>query len=176
VPTSFALTAVGRDRPGIVAAVTEILLEHGANIEDSRMAVLRGHFAMALIVSVPDAAEVEALREGLDGVAERLELEAIALAPVERLAGEEPDATHLVTVYGADHPGIVHGVASALAAAGVNILDVSTRLAGEPGEEIYVMLMEVHAPEGTDVDAVLGAVAAELAVEVSVRGLEHDAL
>jgi glycine cleavage system transcriptional repressor len=176
VPASFALTAVGRDRPGIVAAVTEVLLEHGANIEDSRMALLRGHFAMALIVSVPDAADVSALREGLDAVAERLELEAIALAPVEQLAGEEADATHLVTVYGADHPGIVHGIATALAAAGVNILDLSTRLAGGPGEEIYAMLMEVHAPAGTDVDALLVEVAARLAVEVSVRRLEHDAL
>lgn len=173
---SFAVTAVGRDRPGIVAAVTEVLLQHGANIEDSRMALLRGHFAMALIVSLPDAADVDRLRSGLDAVAGELALEAIALSPVEQLAAGEPDTTHIVTVYGADHPGIVHGIAAALAAADVNIIDMSTRLAGEPGEEIYVMLVEVTAPEGTDVDGILGAAAADLAVEVSARRLEHDAL
>ena len=37
-----AVTAIGADRPGIVAAVTGVLVEHGANIEDSSMTILRG--------------------------------------------------------------------------------------------------------------------------------------
>ena len=39
--THFALTAVGRDRPGIVAAVSRALLDHSVNIEDSQMTILR---------------------------------------------------------------------------------------------------------------------------------------
>lgn len=156
--------------------MTEALLEHSANIEDSRMALLRGHFAMALIVSVPETADLAELRIRLGAVAESLALEAIALSEVEALGAGGSDPTHLVTVYGADHPGIVHGIASALAEAGVNIVDMSTRLAGDPGEELYVMLMEVAAPEEADLDVVLGAAASELAVEVTARRLEHDAL
>ena len=40
-----AVTAVGADRPGIVAAVSRALYDVGGNIEDSRMAILGGHFA-----------------------------------------------------------------------------------------------------------------------------------
>ena len=47
---TLAVSAVGLDRPGIIAGVAERLAAHGANITDSRMAILRGHFAMTLIV------------------------------------------------------------------------------------------------------------------------------
>ena len=47
--THFAVTAVGADRPGIVAAVTGAFAEHGCNLEDSSMTILRGQFAMMLV-------------------------------------------------------------------------------------------------------------------------------
>ena len=53
----FALSAIGRDRPGIVAAVTGVLLGHGANLEDSQMTILRGHFTMTLVVALPNGAD-----------------------------------------------------------------------------------------------------------------------
>ncbi|HSO20332.1 MAG TPA: ACT domain-containing protein [Desulfosarcina sp.] len=33
----FIMTAFGKDRPGIVADVTEILFENGRNLEDTSM-------------------------------------------------------------------------------------------------------------------------------------------
>ena len=57
------MTAVGADRPGIVAALTGALLEIGGNLEDMRAALLRGSFATVLAVALPDGvgpAEVEA--------------------------------------------------------------------------------------------------------------------
>src|SRR4051812_49909019 len=44
------LTAIGRDRPGIVARIAKVLLEHGLNIEDSQMRILGGRFAMMLLL------------------------------------------------------------------------------------------------------------------------------
>jgi glycine cleavage system transcriptional repressor len=49
----FALTVVGRDRPGIVAQVTEILFNLGCNIADSSCSILGGQFAMILIIAHP---------------------------------------------------------------------------------------------------------------------------
>ena len=43
--TSFAITVVGHDRPGIIAEVTGALADLGGNLEDSSMTLLRGHFA-----------------------------------------------------------------------------------------------------------------------------------
>ena len=76
----FALSAIGRDRPGIVAAVTEVLLAHAVNIEDSHATILRGHFTMMLVVAAPDGADVDKLRTDLADVGERLELEALAVS------------------------------------------------------------------------------------------------
>ena len=56
----LAITVIGRDRPGIVADVAEALARLGANLTDSTMTRLRGHFAMTLICAGPAAAEVEA--------------------------------------------------------------------------------------------------------------------
>jgi predicted amino acid-binding ACT domain protein len=47
----FAVSVFGRDRPGIVAAVTRVLADAGCNLEDTSMTILRGHFAMMLVIS-----------------------------------------------------------------------------------------------------------------------------
>ena len=57
--TQLALSAIGRDRPGIVAEVTRALLGHSLNITDSQMAVLGGRFTMMLIVDAPEATDLD---------------------------------------------------------------------------------------------------------------------
>ena len=129
--TKLALSALGRDRPGIVAQVTERLVAEGVSVEDSQMAILRGHFTMMLILDTPAGADVGRLRGELERTAAELELEALALSEVADLTAPASPPTHVVTVYGADHVGILHAVAATLAAAGVNITDLSTRLIDE---------------------------------------------
>ena len=173
----FALSAVGRDRPGIVAAMSEVLLRHSANIEDSQMSILRGHFAMMLVVAVPEDADAAVLRQELSEAGRSLELEAVALSPLEEVdPATEPEPSHIVTVYGVDHPGIVHAVTAALAERGVDITDLTTRVVGEDAEPIYALMMEVAVPAGEDVHAVLEAVAADQNVDATVRPIEHEAL
>jgi predicted amino acid-binding ACT domain protein len=64
-----AVTAVGTDRPGIVAALTGALLEIGGNLEDARAALLRGSFATVLAVAVPDEIGPEQVEAALRPVA-----------------------------------------------------------------------------------------------------------
>ena len=71
--TQLALSAIGRDRPGIVAEVTRALLGHSLNITDSQMAVLGGRFTMMLIVDAPEATDLDAVREELARTRERLD-------------------------------------------------------------------------------------------------------
>jgi glycine cleavage system transcriptional repressor len=178
----FAVSAIGRDRPGIVAAVTARLLERGLNLEDSQMTILRGHFAMTLIVGGDDDIDTEALRADLDRVRGEEGLEATALAEVEEDAPvRAPVPSHLVSVYGADHPGIVHAVASALADARIDITDLNSHLvdADGGGGAIYAMLLEVALPPGVSgeaLEALLEAVRREHGVEITVREAEQDEL
>jgi glycine cleavage system transcriptional repressor len=177
----FALSAIGRDRPGIVATVAETLLKHGINIEDSEMTILRGHFTMTLVLSAPDEIDAESLRVDLEGVRERLTLDAISLNElVEAEHAPRAVASHVVTVYGADHPGIVHAVTAALAEREINITDLATRLVEkEDREPLYALTMEIVLPgavEPNDLEAVLERVRDEQAVEVSVRPADRDLL
>ncbi len=174
----LALSALGHDRPGIVAAVTAALLRHELNVEDSQMTILRGHFAMVLVVSGADSLDVAALRRELEGVGRELGLEAVSLAEVAEAGGRHPEPTHIISVYGADHPGIVHAAARAVAESGGNITDLNTRLSEEGDPALYVLMMEVAAAPGR-VEALreaLEAVGRDEGVEMTLRELDHDEL
>jgi glycine cleavage system transcriptional repressor len=176
----LALSAVGRDRPGIVAATTAVLLRHGVNVEDSRMSILRGHFAMTLILGVPESGDRGSLKADLDVVAADLGLEALALSAVEPLVEAAPEPTHLLSIYGVDHPGIVHHATRVLAEHRVNITDLETRLVEGDGEpSLYALLIEVAVPADVDaaaVDRALAEIAASEVVEVSLRELDSHEL
>jgi glycine cleavage system transcriptional repressor len=174
----YAVTAIGRDKPGIVAAISRVLLELEGNIEDSRMSILRGHFAVMLIVRVPEGTAEEDLTDRLGAVRDELGLEALTYNPVGESSEARPTASHVVSVYGADHPGIVAGISAVLAAEGVNITDLETRVGGSPDAPIYMMLVEV-ALGGAPLDGVKSTLvdaAAEAGVEVTMRELDAEAL
>ena len=175
----LAVSALGRDRPGIVAAVAGALARHELNIEDAQMTILRGHFTMMLVVSGPDALDAEELRAALDSVAVDLDLEAMSLVEVSDAGGTHPEPTHIATVYGADHPGIVHATAEAVAGQECNITDLNARLSEEPGAEpLYVLMLEIAAPadRAEGLREALERVGREEGVEVSLRELEGDEL
>jgi glycine cleavage system transcriptional repressor len=174
----FAVSAIGRDRPGIVAEISRVLLDVEGNVEDSQMSILRGHFAVMLIVAVPESVARKKLDTDLRAVGESLGLEAIAVNEVDELAADAPDPTHTLTVYGADHPGIVHALSTALAERGVNITDLETRLTGAGDAPLYVMIMEIAAGEGDPGELLeaLKQVGSEAGVEVSLRALEAEVL
>jgi glycine cleavage system transcriptional repressor len=177
----FAVSVVGRDRPGIAAAVSEVLLEHEGNIEDSQMTILRGHFTIMLIVSAPEGIDVQRLQSDLISVRDRLELEAVVVNEVTEIEpSSEAAASHIVSVYGVDHPGIVHAVTAALAERAVNVTDLTTRLVGEDGgAPLYAMMLEVVLPEGLsahELEQALAEVRERQGVEVTIRPLEQDAL
>jgi glycine cleavage system transcriptional repressor len=184
----FALSAIGRDRPGIVAALSGDLLAHELNLEDSQMSILHGHFTVVLIVAGADGTDLDALRADLERTGERLSLDALSLnelaeageAAAAELGASSPEPSCIVTVYGADHPGIVHAVASALAERQVNITDLQTRLASKhDGGELYAMMLEVALPAGfseSDLEGLFETVRREQGVQASVRALEQDVL
>ena len=172
------MTAIGRDRPGIVAAISGALFELGGNIEDSHMSILRGHFAVMLLVDVPARITADEVGTRLGQVRDELGLEAIAVNPVDDLAATPARPSHAITVYGADHPGIVHAVSSALADHGANITGLETRLAGTGESPLYVMIIEAALADGSEseVEGALRTVGSESRVEVSVRRIEADVL
>ncbi len=174
--THLAVSAIGADRPGIVAAVTGVLVDRGCNLEDASMSILRGHFAMMLVVAAPPLTDAAELERGINDATA-----AFALVVAVRAIDEARDSPHggdewTVSLYGADRPGIVHRVSAALAAAGANITDLTTRVVGDDARPVYAMFLDVTAPPGTAVDAALAEVADELGVACTAHRADADIL
>ncbi len=166
---SLVMTVIGQDRPGLVESLSAIIEAHGGNWEESRMVRLAGQFAGLLHVHVPteQAAELEATLRGL----ERLSV-VVSRAPEEPAASEESHLLEL-EVEGQDHPGIVHRVAQAVAARGVNIEELETDLGSAPmtGQKMFLARARLLAPKSVrleDLTDDLEDLADDLMVEVKI--------
>ena len=107
---------------------------------------------------------------------------AITVSPVESLE-RGPQASHVLTVYGADHRGIVHGVAEIIAAAGFNVTDLRTRRTGTEESPVYTLMMEIAPPVTDDETVYVDSMADSLirfgldnSVEVNLAELDREAL
>lgn len=169
----MAVTAVGNDRPGIVAGVTGVLYEAGCNLLDATSTILRGHFSMMLIVSMPADLTADDLERKLVAVADQLEL-SITARSVADAEPDVPEPTHIVSVYGADRPGIVFKVARQLADSGVNITALSSRVIGSEEHPVYALMLEVATT--TDLEAGMASLREELGMDVSVHPIDSDVL
>lgn len=172
----YAVTVVGKDRPGIVAGTAGVLFRLGCNIEDSSSTMLGGEFSMILIVSHERPFSKGRLLDEFRGLAEEMGL-TVAARPLslDEVAYQAPQGELcMVSVYGSDQPGIVYRVTKELAERRVNITDLNTKLVGTKGEPVYVLMLEAVLPEEIaieDVAAMLDEIKKELKVEISVRSI-----
>jgi glycine cleavage system transcriptional repressor len=174
----LAITVIGRDRPGIIADVAEVLAGLGMNLTDSTMTRLRGHFAMTLVCIGSEEAGLPAI-EDVEAALASLTSDRSLLTTVSRVhpeaAPESPGGHYVLSVHGADRLGIVASVTRGLAEFGGNVTDLTTRLSGD----LYVLVAELDLPAGMDLDLIrerLDAVARALGVEVALRPAETDVL
>ncbi|MFL5797515.1 MAG: glycine cleavage system protein R [Actinomycetota bacterium] len=173
----FAVTAIGDDRPGIVAAVAGSLFELGCNLEDVSSTILRGSFAIMLVVDAPVGLDRIGLEHRLD-----TDLNAMGMSvevrgtPGERVASAP--TTHTLVAYGSDRPGLVARMAAALADRDVNITDLSCRLVGDE-DPVYAMVADLAVPAATDADALARAIAGlatEMGVDATFHAVETETL
>ncbi len=68
----FVVTVIGKDKPGIVTALTRCFAERGINIEDVWNEVQDGQFIVIFKLTVPKRVDPKELRYELDGLAEKL--------------------------------------------------------------------------------------------------------
>ena len=170
----YAVTIIGKDRPGIVADTSEVLYTLGCNVEDSSCTMLGGEFAMILIISHPKPFSKKNLEAefAAKNMGNGLSAFIRALKDDEVCYREPEGELCLVSVYGSDKPGIVYRITRELADRQVNITDMNTKLIGSPAEPVYVLMLEAALPLGMTVEGateLLQNLKKELSVEISVR-------
>ena len=166
---SFVLTVLGDDRPGLVSAISAPISAHGASWERSQMSRLAGKFAGIVVVSVADerydalVADLAALTDqGLHVVVERTDEVA-----------EQLEAESHGLLLGADRPGIVAEISTALAEREVSIEELSTDVRDAPmaGGALFEARAVLKAPPSASTEElreVLEAIADELMVDLTL--------
>ncbi len=166
----FIIVAIGEDKPGIVAKVTEILFKNGFNIEDSSMTRLNNEFTIMLIVKGDKSLEhlkqefSRLEKEGLTIIIKEVS-EDVINKPIKKLP------IFNIAVYGSDKPGIVYKVSKLLADKGINISDLRT----EKVNSLYIMFIESEFPEEVDIlefNREIERLKQELDVDIEIENVE----
>src|SRR5258707_5174375 len=128
----LVLSALGADRPGLVAEVSDYLAERGVNVEDSRMAVLGAEFGIQVLVRGSEAA-IARVADDRASLETRTKLGVLVRRtkrPEEhRRAAVIPC---VVTAEALAHEGIVPAVAFAIAHIGIKIASLETDTSNTP--------------------------------------------
>ena len=120
----LVLSALGEDRPGIVDKLSKAILDLECNINDSRMTVLGGEFAIILMLE-GNWNSLAKLESGCAALGQQLGLTIIARQTRERVR-ETALLPYGVDVVALDHPGIVHHLANFFSRRAINIEDLAT--------------------------------------------------
>ncbi len=152
----LAITASGEDQVGLVERFTSRIAEAGCNIEESRMAVLGGQFAILMLISGPWNALTK-LEDRLVPLGDELGLTIVhkRTRPTERKA---PLVPYRVNVVAMDHPGIVHSLAEFFSRQGINIEELVTETYPAPhtGTPMFSVNITVGVPAGLHLPTLRG--------------------
>lgn len=174
--TLLVMTVIGKDRPGLVESVADLVASHGGNWLESRMSRLGGHFAGILRVEIPADKERE-LIANLEGLNSR---GLTVVVHSDRAKAEPPPGrVRVLEIVGQDRPGIVRQISHALANYGVNVEELQTECASAAmtGEMLFKARAKLRVPASADVEKIrqnLEKIASDLIVDISFAELEAE--
>jgi glycine cleavage system transcriptional repressor len=170
----FIMTAFGKDRPGIVADVTEVIFENGCKVEDSTMTRLADEFTLVLLLT----GQGDDLENTLSKECRRLDIEKGLSAFIRPIGGDPPEAVAgrrgTIHVQGLDQAGIIFKISRYLAENGVNIEHLNSRKSFSPesGAALYTVEIEVTIPDALETrafDKGLERIGDELSLDVTLN-------
>jgi len=143
----YMLTIIGEDKPGIVAKITQALFDANCHLGEASMIRLGCSFTIMLMLSTDS--DREYLENTLYPACDKINLR-FHLDEIEGKLHDHHIPDIHITVSGADRAGIVAQVTNALFDAGLDILDLTSDVAGTKENPIYIMQIEGMATKGID--------------------------
>jgi len=119
------LTAIGPDQVGLVEKLSKFISGRGCNIEDSKMAVFCGEFAVIILIS-GDPTDLRKISDDSQEVAAGTGLSIATKKPVERTV-EDSFLPYRLVASCMDHTGIVYQISGILSSFGINIESMETK-------------------------------------------------
>jgi len=175
----FVLTAFCKDRPGIVADISEVIYKNECNLKDSTMTELAGEFAIILLFSPLSDGEKTDLEEKLSMECRRLEREkgiTAFIRPVNHAVRKQKADYYVKNLHveGLDQAGIVYKVSRFFADNDINITSLNSEMKFSPesGAAIYSLSLSVEIPQNISLQTVeqrLNQIEDQLNVDITVE-------
>lgn len=148
----LVISAIGSDHPGIVNELSQLIVQNNGNIDDSRMTVLGGEFAIILLISASDS-ELINIEQILNQQASSLALNITTKQTNDRALAEntsiEKKIPYIVEVLAIDNPGIVYKLADFFSSRDINIQSLQTNRYPAPhtGTQMFAIEMVIAVPQ-----------------------------
>jgi glycine cleavage system transcriptional repressor len=149
--SKLVISALGADRPGIVDELSNIIYKNELNIEDSRMTVLGGEFAVLLLVS-GETDSIQAFQSQTTDMELALKLRILIKATTDS-SSDINAIPYAVEVAALDHPGIVGNIASFFSDRNFNIVNLQTEryAAAHTGSPMFALHMTIGISADTNI-------------------------
>ncbi len=146
------LTAIGPDQVGLVEKISKFISRYGCNIEDSKMAVFCGEFAVIVLIGGDEGRLAKISREYRE-IEQETGL-AIAIKTPSTRKASEFFLPYKLTASCMDHPGVVYRITGVLSSLGVNIESMDTKTYSAPvsGTPLFQLEADVAIPTRTNVN------------------------
>ncbi len=168
--TSFIVTFIGDDRPGLVEKLSAVIETSGGNWLESRLSQLGGKFAGLILVTLPadSGAKLERDLKGLS--ASGLSVRVTPSSAAAPAAGRGI----VLTVLGPDRLGIVREISRALAERQVNVVEMDSHVSSAPmsGEMIFRARIDAQIPDTldlADLEETLDDIADHMTLEIDLE-------
>jgi glycine cleavage system regulatory protein len=151
VETSYIVTFIGDDRPGLVESLSRVIESNQGSWLESRLSQLGGKFAGLVLVTLPgdNGAALEAdLKElSASGLSVRV-------TPATAMTASSRGQSITLKVIGPDRLGIVREISRALAQREVNVVEMDSEVSSAPmsAELIFSARIDAEIPEYIDLD------------------------
>jgi len=149
--SSLVITALGEDQTGLITKLSHAINENDCNIEDSRMSVLGGEFAILMLIS-GNWDKLTKLEHTLEKLQEATGLSIVCKRTDGRNPGQDK-IPYTVEVISIDHPGIVYQLAEFFSTKAINVYDMATSsaAAAHTGTPIFSLNMTIEIPAETHI-------------------------
>src|SRR6516225_7109285 len=145
------LTAIGPDQVGLVQRISQFISRHGCNIEDSKMAVFCGEFAVIVLIT-GEADKLANVTRDYHQIEHETGLSLTVKTPSSRKTGES-FIPYRLTASCMNHPGIVYQISAVLSVHGINIESMETKTYAAPvsGTPIFQLEADLAIPTRSNI-------------------------
>jgi len=151
VETSYIITFIGDDRPGLVEMLSQVVENSGGSWHESQLSQLKGKFAGLILVSLPND----------NGKQLEVDLKALAntglsvrVTPADSSASLPDGRAIILHVLGPDRLGIIREISRALSLQAINVTELDSEVisAAMSGEALFKARIDALVPASADLD------------------------